>query len=582
MKQNYFKKRFNRFIDAWILAKPYWTSTEKYKAFFWLGVVIIFSLFEVYMAVWLNKWHVSFYNAIQDYNKVAFLKALFQGTYILILYVMIMLVGYYFNSILEVRWRKSLTHFYLNDWLDSKTYYKSRFTHTYSDNPDQRISEDIRDFIQLSLSLFMGVFKSIVSLASFAVILWGLSGQFKFNLLNHSFYIPGYMVWMAVLYAFLGTYITFKIGRPLIKLTYQQQKYEANFRYNLVRIREYAEQVASYDGIETEKKILTSDFDNIVTNFMQNINRNLKINMFNFAYIQFSNIVPTIISAGRYFSREITLGNMMQITSAFGQVQFSISYFIFAYSTFANWCAVIDRLVGFNQTIRDVKQLPNINIIPLEKNYLKVNGLQVKLPNNQILINDFSVTLQAGDRLLIQGPAGNGKTTLLKAMNELWPYTTGNIYKRPDLSSLFISQKPYLPKTNLREAICYPKMNFLSDDHEIMETLNQCGLGYLIDKLYHVCDWSESLSLGEQQKLAFCRMIINKPDILYLDEVSSALDENSEKHLYTEIIKHLPNTLIISVGHRSTLKSLHTMTLNLINDLKKGPAGELDPLEVLI
>lgn len=540
IRRDYIKTKFKWLSDAWYLVKPFWTSHEKYMALFWLGIIIIFSLLEVYMSVWLNKWNATFYNAIQNYDKAAFMKALFQGIYIMGLYVCTMLIGYYFNSILEIKWRKWLTHFYLNDWFDSKAYYKSRFTNAHLDNPDQRISEDIREFIQLTLSLFMGIFKSIVSLASFTVILWNLSGNFKFNLLNHHFYIPGYMVWMAVLYALLGTYITFKIGRPLIKLTYEQQMYEADFRYNLVRVREYAEQVASYDGAEIEKKIITNDFDNIVTNFKQSINRNLKINMFNFAYMQVSNVVPTIISAGRYFSREITLGNMMQITSAFGQVQFSIAYFVFAYSTIASWRAVMDRLLGFRQTIQDVKQLPRVYVAPHDKNYLAVNNLQIKFQNGEILINDFSVLLNSGDRLLIQGPVGNGKTTLLKAINGLWPYTVGKINKKHGLNSLFISQKPYLPRTNLRDAICYPKFEKLPDDIEITQILKQCGLAHLCDKLHQTCDWSHSLSLGEQQKIAFCRIVINKPDILYLDEVTSALDEVSEKYLYSEVIKVLP------------------------------------------
>ena len=332
---NWFESKVKWFSDAWHLAKPFWISPEKYKALFFLIIVIVFNLLQVYASVWLNKWNATFYNAIQNYDKTAFLKAVFQGMYIMSLYVLTMLIGFYVASMLEIKWRKWLTNFYLNDWFESKAYYKYRFTNTPLDNPDQRISEDIRDFIHLTLSLFMGIFQSIISLASFVIILWGLSGALKFNVLNHHFYIPGYMVWIAILYAFLATYILFKIGRPLIKLTYQQQRYEADFRYNLVRTREYAEQIAFYNGYEIEKKIITKDFDSIVRNFMQTLNRNLKINMFNFSYIQISNIIPTIISAGRYFSREITLGNMMQITSAFGHVQFSISYFISAYSTIA-------------------------------------------------------------------------------------------------------------------------------------------------------------------------------------------------------------------------------------------------------
>ena len=345
----WFKKKLKWLSDAWNIIKPFWTSSEKYFAFLVLTAIIAFCLLEVHMLVRLNKWNVVFFNTIQNYDKPGFMQALFQGFYIIALLVLVMITKYYFNSVLEIKWRKWMTSFYLTNWFANKTYYKARFTKNFSDNPDQRISEDIKGFVSLTQSLFMGLFNSIVSLGAFVAILWTLSGNFQFNFLNNQFYIPGFMVWMAVLYAFLGTYSTFKIGRPLIHLTYEQQMYEAEFRYNLVRIREYAEHVASYNGEAIEKKIITKDFDNIVNNFMQTVKRNLKINIFNFAYMQISNIVPTIISAGRYFAKEITLGDMMQVNSAFGQVQSSISYFIFAYSMIADWQAVKNRLLGFNQ-----------------------------------------------------------------------------------------------------------------------------------------------------------------------------------------------------------------------------------------
>ncbi len=563
MKSSKLKNRFKVVSDAWHLAKPYWTGSEKGKAISLLIAIIVFSLLEVYMSVRLNKWNVGFYNAIQNFDKPGFLKALYLFSILIFSYISVIVIGFYFSSILDVRWRKWLTNFYINDWFGSKTYYRSRFTDTYLDNPDQRISEDIREFVQLSHSLFFGIFKSVITLASFAIILWGLSGNFKFILFNHKFNIPGYMVWLAVLYAFIGTYIMFKIGRPLIKLNYQQQMYEADFRYNLVRVREYAEHVASYNGDEIEKKIIKKDFDNIVSNFIQTLKRNIKISLFEIFYAQISNIVPFLIAGGRYFSKEIAFGSLMQIGSAFGSVQSSISYFIFSYKMFAALRAVMDRLLGFKQTIEDVGLLPDVPIISHDKNYIEVKNLQIKLPDGQSLIDNFSLTLHEGERLLIQGSSGAGKTILLKALNGLWPYVSGEIHKNLSSSSLFISQKPYLPRTNLKEAICYPKFVNLPSDNEVVQILNQCGLGNLTEKLYEIKNWDNYLSLGEQQKIAFCRVIINKPDVLYLDEITSALDEKAESYLYGEIIQLLPNSLIISIGHRSTLVALHTKIINV-------------------
>jgi putative ATP-binding cassette transporter len=371
------------------------------------------------------------------------------------------------------------------------------------------------------------------------------------------------MVWMAILYAIIGTYITFKIGNPLIKLNYQQQKYEADFRYNLVRVREYAEQVASYSGEEVEHKVVTRDFDNIVDNFMASVRRNLKINLFNYGYGQLSTIMPTIISAGRYFSKQITLGDMMQINSAFMRVEYSIAYFIYIYSDIANLRSIMNRLHGFNKMIAEINATQMVRINHNQDYYLKIDDLQIETPDKRILIESFSMQADRGDRVLIQGNSGIGKSTLLRTLNRLWPYASGNIYYKPGLKSLFISQKPYLPKVNLKEAICYPKAHNLPSDNQVSEILIQCKLASLVPQLYLIHDWGNHLSLGEQQKLIFARIIINRPDIIYLDEVTSSLDERSEAELYLLLNKVLPNSLIISIGHKSSLTQFHNQVINL-------------------
>ncbi len=556
-------KRLAWIKEVWLLVKPYWQSPEKKKGLFWLFLILANSVISVYMSVWLNQWNGLFYNTIQNYDKAGFLHALIKGSFIMSLYVFVMIIGYYFSSILEINWRKWLTNYYLEQWFQSKAYYHGRFVTESQDNPDQRISEDIHQFIQLTLRLFIDFFRSCLTLGSFVVILWKFSGNFKFTLFNHQFYIPGYMVWMAILYAIVGTYITFKIGNPLIKLNYQQQKYEADFRYNLVRVREYAEQVASYNGEEIEHKVVTRDFDNIVDNFMASVRRNLKINLFNYGYGQLSTIMPTIISAGRYFSKQITLGDMMQINSAFARVEYAIAYFIYIYSDIANLRSIMNRLHGFNKMIAEINASKMVKINPDQDYYLKIEDLQIETPDGKILIQNFGMEVNNADRVLIQGKPGVGKSTLLKTLNRLWPYASGNIYYKPGLKSLFISQKPYLPKVNLKEAICYPKAHNLPSDDEISRILILCDLESLIPQLYLIHDWGSHLSLGEQQKLVFARIIINRPDIIYLDEVTSSLDERSEAELYLFLNSALPDSLVISVGHRNSLLRFHNQIINL-------------------
>ena len=515
------------------------------------------------MSVRLNKWNGTFFNTIQNYDKHGFMQALIEGSFIMSLYVFTMIIGFYFRSILEIGWRKWLTNHYLQQWFESKAYYRGRFLPEQQDNPDQRISEDIHEFVRLVLNLSINFFSSCLTLGSFIVILWNFSGNYKFMFFQHQFYIPGYMVWMALLYALIGTYITFKIGNPLIKINYQKQRYEADFRYNLIRVREYAEQVASYNGEEIEQRVVTKDFDNIVDNFMQSVKRNLKINLFNYGYGQLSTIIPTLISAGRYFSRQITLGDMMQINSAFARVEFSIAYFIYVYSDIANLRSIMDRLHGFTQMVAAANEFVPVHRTEEHVHYMEIRNLSIKTPAGRILLDNFSLTGDTGERILIQGKSGVGKSTLIKAVNGLWPHVSGKVLYQDGLSRLYINQKPYLPKVNLKEAICYPLAHNLPSDEEVKHLLKKCGLENLSEHLYELQDWSAYLSLGEQQKIAFCRVIINKPDILFLDEVTSALDDAAEKMLYQMIINLLPPSLIISIGHRTTLHELHSRVIQL-------------------
>mgnify|MGYP000325981575 CR=1 FL=1 len=552
--------------DCWQLAKPFWQSNERWRGYTLIITVIILNLAMVGMTVLINQWYNVFYDAIQNYNKPVFFNSLIKFAILAFIYITLAVLAYYFRKILEIKWRSWMTKYYLERWFKYKAYYKTRFTQVITDNPDQRISEDINSFIVLFLDLSLGLMTSIVSLASFVVILWKISGALDFTLLGHHIIINGYMVWAAVLYAIVGTYITFKIGKPIIKLDFQQQAYEADFRFGLMRVREHAENIAFYNGEAREEKFLVGRFTNVINNFVAIIYRQLKINIFNIGYDQIAIIFPILVSAPRYFAKIIKLGALMQIASAFGKVQDALSYFISAYTTLSGWRAVMDRLCGFNASIDSANQLIGATIVPGSE-LLKIDNLVINLPNGNKLQGPITLTLKEGERILIRGRSGAGKTTFLRTLAGIWPYFEGQISKLDALNSLFIAQRPYFPIGDLRSAICYPLTNNLPSDDKLNELLIKCQLPHLIDKLAETSDWASQLSLGEQQRVNFCRILVNQPDIIYLDEVTSALDEETEEELYKMLITELPKSLIISVGHRSTIIKWHTQEYNFNNNI---------------
>ncbi|MEN9947003.1 MAG: hypothetical protein RLZZ293_1389 [Pseudomonadota bacterium] len=550
--------------NAWRLARPYWTSEEKWIALALLVIVISFNLLNVYMSVQFNKFYNNLYDALQHFNANAFYQLILKFAIMAFTAIGFSVCGYYFRKIIEIRWRKWLTNYYLQQWLAQSAYYQMQFIEQDIDNPDQRISQDVNSFVVTSLSLSLGLLSNIVSLCSFVTILWGLSGALKFTWFNHHFSIAGYMVWVALIYAVIGTYITFKIGQPLIKLNFKQENLEADFRFGLMRVREYSENIAFYRGEAQEQQQLTNKFNVLISNFLATVYQQIKIDIVNVAYSQIANIFPVLVSAPRYFAKVIQLGDVMQIAGAFGHVQGSLSYFIDAYSSLAGLRAVIWRLQEFDHVVEQSHQLVNlydIHQVTTDETYLVLRHLSVYLPSQQqILLRNVNLKLTSGERLLIQGPSGCGKTTLLRTLAGLWPYAEGEIIHKSNLRELFIGQRPYLPAVSLRDALYYPETaNKLANlNIKLEQLLQQCGLMHLIHQLDNIVEWNKILSLGEQQRLAFIRILLQKPDIIYLDEATSALDEAMEALLYQLITQQLPRSLIISIGHRSSLNQWHT------------------------
>jgi len=549
--------------DAWRLAKPYFVSDDRKWAWGLLAAVIALNLLLVGLNVRFNFWRNDFYNAVQNYDEPGFWKQLAIFTGLAVVFIATAVYSTYLQQMLQIRWRRWLTKQYLHDWLDSKAYYRLQLTGTATDNPDQRIQEDLNRFTDISLTLTLGLLNSIVTLFSFVTILWSLSGPITLFGIT----IPGYMVWFALLYAILGTAVTMAIGRPLIALNFMQQRYEADFRFSLVRLRENAEGVALYGGEEREHAIFLSRFDHVVDNFWTIMRRIKAIGWWTNFYAQFAIIFPYVVVAPRYFAKAIQLGGLMQTAEAFGQVQSSLSFIVNSYTAgtgandtgIAAWRAVVQRLVGFDERVRaiaaDAKGKQPIDV-EREGDGVAVQQLDLALPDGTPLLRQVDLAVKPGEAMMITGPTGSGKSTLLRAMAGIWPYGRGAIRMTAG-KLLFLPQKPYLPIGTLRQALIYPKATTDLPDSRLTEAMTAVGLEKFLPQLDEDDNWPQRLSLGEQQRLAIARILLIEPNLLFLDEATSALDEPSEAKFYEMLRKAAWHPTIVSVGHRSTLAAFH-------------------------
>lgn len=555
------------FSSAWSLITPFWRSKEKGMATLLLIVIIALNLLEVYIHVLLNKWNNDFYNSLQAVDSDAFFKALIRFIYLAGSIIAVIVYKVYMNQMLQIRWRRWLTTDFLSCWLNQHTHYRMRISQQTTDNPDQRISDDIDQFISLTLDLSLGLLNAVVSLFSFLFILWNLSGMLTIPLGDFgTVTIPGYMVWAALVYAVGGTYITSLLGRPLIALNFDKQKYEADFRFSLMRFRENSELIAFYGGEAYEMATFETRFRAVIANFRQIMKRQKMLGWFTSGYYQIAVIFPFVMAAPRFFSKQLQLGGLMQTASAFSQVQGSFSYVINSYTGIALWRAVVRRLTGFKAEIMDVTHaIPKdaaYKTLSPETNDITASGFNIHLPNGHTLLSDLNFTITPGHPALIKAPSGTGKSTLLRALAGLWPYASGTLTLPAKARFLFLPQYPYLPLGTLRDAITYPA-NEAYPDEVMRDVMIQCGLDHLIGRLDETEAWSYILSPGERQRVAFARVLLIKPDYIFLDEATSALDETSEAYFYQLLRKLLPDAAIISVGHRQTLDQWHTMIIDL-------------------
>ena len=563
MKKNLIGRVFVQHV--WQLTKSYWQSEEKKRAYFLLGAIIALTLAHVYVLVLLNHWNNAFYTALQDYETEKIFSELFHFSWLAAIYIIVAVYAFYLQQILALGWRRWLTNAYLDEWLNNKTYYRLQMFGTATDNPDQRISEDVKMFVEMTLQFTIGLLKAFCTLVSFVVILWNLSGPFEFAFLGQQVHISGYLVWVALVYSVIGTWVTHKVGQKLVNLNFVQQRYEADFRFSMMRLRENAESVAFYEGEKQENSVFKKRFNLLLENFWKIVQKQKQLVWLNSGYSQIAIIFPFVVCIPRYLSRQITLGGLMQIATAFGRVQDSLSYFVDMYSSLAQWQSVVSRLIGFGLHMTEVEsERPQINLnrIKTLDNKVRVRRMDLELPTGDSLLRNVNFELEPGANVLVKGTSGTGKSTLLRAIAGIWPYVKGEIELPEQERIMFIPQKPYLPLGTLREALLYPGTSRKTDE-ELVSLMMLCQIDSLAGSLDIEADWSHVLSVGEQQRLAFVRTMAYEPDWLFLDEATSALDETTEEIMYSLLAERLPGTTVVSIGHRSTLNKFHTLEIIL-------------------
>jgi putative ATP-binding cassette transporter len=544
----------------WQLARPYWVSEQRRKGLALLAAVVGLTLGLVWINVELNYWNRAFYDAIQEKRIDDFYRLLGKFTLLAFAFIATAVYRVYLQQMLQIEWRTWLNERYLAAWLGERAYYRLQLLDKGTDNPDQRIAEDMRLFVDSTLSLSLGLLSAVVTLVSFVAILWTLSGALELWGIS----IPGYMVWCALLYAIAGTWLTHAIGKPLIALEFGQQRYEADYRFALVRVRENAEGVALYRGEAEELANFRGRFGNVISNWWSIMKKQKQLGWFTNFYGQIAIIFPFLVAAPRYFSGAITLGGYTQTASAFGQVQGALSWFIDAYTQFATWKATVDRLTGFSAALDHVRvEAERLDgdreEVPADS--LSLEGVALSLPQGKALLAPTTLQLKRGEAVLVSGASGAGKSTLFRALAGIWPYWSGRILLPKGARLLFLPQKPYLPVGALNHAVCYPADAGAYQASEVREALDSVGLPHLAGDLARSENWAQLLSGGEQQRLAFARALLNKPDWLFLDEATSSLPEDAQAALYGLLQQRLPGTTVISIGHRASLAQFHPRRL---------------------
>lgn len=571
MKSGYWTREF--IAGLFHLITPYWNSEEKKSARLYLAGIITLTIAAVYMTLLLNEWFNSFYSALQNYDSGAVYRGLLRFTGLAFAHIAFAVYSYYLQQRLALRWRKWMTKNYLAKWTGQQMYYRlEMFSQGTADNPDQRISEDINLFTARTLSFMSGLLRSATTIVCFIFVLWNLSEVLSFFAGGQEIHIYGYLVWTALAYSVLGTWITHKVGHRLVSLNYLQQKLEADFRFSMVRLRETAESVAFYNGAAKEEAFLSNRFMTLLRNTLFIIKKQKQLSWLTNSYAQIAIIFPFVVAVPRYLSQNISLGGLMQIANCFGKVQDAMSYFVDVYASLAEWQSCAERLLSFDKHIaaieKETEEKSGSLVREETPDRLRLTDVTISVPamdenkKTREIISSASCTIRSGEHVILKGPSGSGKSTLLRTLAGFWPYVKGHISMPAPSEMMFIPQKPYIPMGTSAEAASYPLET--ADEEILSPLLVECGLSHLMEKTDTEADWSHILSLGEQQKLAFVRVFLRKPKWVFLDEATSAMDEETEEKMY-RLLTALPGTTVISIGHRSTLDKWHDRVLRITN-----------------
>ena len=546
---------------VWRIAAPYFRSEDKLAGRALLAAVIAIELSLVGIDVLLNQWNNRFYNALQEKDWDGFVREIGIFSLLATCYIALAVYQLYLNQWLQIRWRRWLTSHYLGEWLQDANHYRMQLQGDAADNPDQRITDDVKLFVERTLDIGVGLLSAVV----------GLSAASPLTIFGREFTIPGYLVWGALIYAVFGTALTQWIGSPLVNLDFQQQRYEADFRFNLVRVRENSEQIALLQGESAERQRLSERFGRVVDNWYGIMQRTKRLTAFTASYSQAAVIFPYVLVAPAYFADKIHLGGMMQTAAAFSSVQKALSFFVTIYRSLAEWRAVIARLDGFEMAIGSAANLTDradsIHVVPSPgSDKIDLEQLLVRLPNGRPLVSADGFSIRSNERTLVTGPSGAGKSTLFRAIAGVWPFGRGSIAVPAKAKLMMLPQRPYFPVGSLKAAIVYPAEASVLGTDRVRDVLIAVGLPQLASRLEEDAHWNRILSLGEQQRLGLARALLHAPQYLFLDEATASLDEASEARLYRLLEEKLPTTTIVSIGHRSTLEAFHQRHVVLIRD----------------
>lgn len=551
-----------RHYTIWQLIKLYWQSSERISAYIFFSTILVMTIFIVGIEVVFNYWYNYFYNALQAYNVDLTVRLLGLFCVLAAIAIVISVYRYYVSQLLALRWRRWLTKQFIARWLKRHGYYYLENFDAKTDNPDQRIQEDIGTLATNTIDLVTGLIAAVASFFAFIYVLWGLSGVINVPLGSLGvLHVHGYLVWVSLIYSFVGTLLTIKIGKPLIPLNFEQQRREASFRYAAIDLRAHAEDVALYRGEQHQRSILYRYFGGVLENWYAIILRQKLLLWFTAGFNQVSVLLPLVVALPNYFGKVFLLGGLIQSLSAFGKIQEALSYIINSYPQIATWQAIGQRLTTFINHLDDIEEdainADHLAFHRADKNAINIKNVTVRTPRDKLLLENINIDFMQGQNYLIKGESGLGKSTFIRAIAGIWPYADGEITLPAHKSIMYVPQKPYMPIGTLAEAILFPDKHQPDLHKNLEQVLRDCHLEMFIPRLNDVAPWSEQLSPGEQQRISFARVLLHKPDWVFLDESTSMLDLANEKYLYGLVKSILPNCTIVSVGHRPSLDVFH-------------------------